>query len=42
MSEQENPKVFISYSWSNSDFARELAEKLTNDGIVVCFDQWDL
>lgn len=36
------PKVFISYSWNKSDFARELAEKLTNDGVLVVFDQWDL
>ena len=38
-------KVFISYSWkprSNKIIVTELAERLTNDGIHVILDDWDL
>jgi hypothetical protein len=38
-------KVFISYSWkpiSNKTKTQNLAERLTNDGVHVVFDDWDL
>tara|TARA_R110002049_G_scaffold308805_1_gene514136 strand:+ start:140 stop:1594 length:1455 start_codon:yes stop_codon:yes gene_type:complete len=38
-------KIFISYSWkprSNKIIVTELAERLTNDGIHVILDDWDL
>ncbi|MGS2738774.1 toll/interleukin-1 receptor domain-containing protein [Sinomicrobium sp. M5D2P17] len=38
-------KIFISYSWkprSNKMIVTELAERLTNDGIHVILDDWDL
>lgn len=41
----DNPKVFISYSWSNpehEEFIRNLAEKLMADGVYVILDKWDL
>ncbi|MDB5033801.1 MAG: hypothetical protein JWQ98_1042 [Chlorobi bacterium] len=41
----ENPKIFISYSWTtpkHSDWVRVLAERLTQDGVQVILDQWDL
>jgi hypothetical protein len=40
-----NPKVFISYSWSNADYADrvlKLAEQLSADGVQVILDRWDL
>ena len=39
------PKCFISYSWDSEDhktWVRELAERLTENGIHVFLDQWDL
>jgi len=39
------PKVFISYSWSSSQHEQwvlDLAERLSNDGIVVVLDKWDI
>lgn len=41
----ENPKVFISYSWTSpqhEQWVLELAERLSGDGIVVILDKWDL
>ncbi|CCQ64760.1 MULTISPECIES: SEFIR domain-containing protein [Crocosphaera] len=41
----DNPKVFISYSWSgveHQEFVLNLAEKLMFDGVNVLLDQWDL
>lgn len=38
-------KIFVSYSWkprSNKIIVTELAERLTNDGIHVILDDWDL
>jgi hypothetical protein len=38
-------KVFISYSWTTSEHERwvlELGERLTQDGVVVILDKWDL
>jgi hypothetical protein len=39
------PKVFISYSWSNSQHEQwvlDLAERLSGDGVIVVLDKWDL
>lgn len=36
------PKVFISYSWSSKDKARNLAERLLVDGVDVVMDIYDL
>jgi hypothetical protein len=39
------PKDFVSYSWSStshSDWIRQCAERLVNDGIDVVLDQWSL
>ncbi|MEE6442262.1 TIR domain-containing protein [Pseudomonas putida] len=41
----KNPKIFISYSWSNPTHERwvlELAENLMASGIEVVLDKWDL
>lgn len=41
----ENPKIFISYSWSSQDHCdriRQYAERLISDGVDVIFDQWSL
>lgn len=40
-----HPKVFISYSWTSSDYEAivlGLAERLVKDGIEVVLDKWDL
>lgn len=40
-----SPKVFISYSWTNSDHEEwvvELATRLMHDGIEVILDKWNL
>jgi hypothetical protein len=42
MSDKHNPKIFISYSWSNSNRVIELAERLMADGIEIVVDKWDL
>lgn len=42
---QNSPKVFISYSWhpkENKDKVEQLAKRLTDDGIFVQIDIWDL
>lgn len=36
------PKVFISYSWTNQEKARSLAERLLSDGVDVVMDIYDL
>ena len=36
------PKIFISYSWSKSDFVISLAERLVSHGVDVILDRWDL
>ncbi len=36
------PKVFISYSWTSKDKARNLAERLLADGVDVVMDIYDL
>ena len=41
----DNPKVFISYSWStpkHEEFVLNLAERLMADGVHVLLDKWDL
>ncbi|WP_300002486.1 SEFIR domain-containing protein [uncultured Cedecea sp.] len=41
----ENPKLFISYSWSNpthEQWVMDLANELTESGIHVILDKWDL
>ncbi len=41
----ETKKIFISYSWkpySNKQKVIELAERLSNDGVHVIIDDWDL
>jgi hypothetical protein len=40
---EKTPKVFISYSWSNSEKVVELAERLMEScGVFVVLDKWDL
>lgn len=41
----ENPKLFISYSWSNpthEQWVIDLATELTQSGVHVILDKWDL
>ena len=41
----KNPKLFISYSWSNTTHEQwviDLANELTESGIHVILDKWDL
>lgn len=41
----DTPKIFISYSWKpaqNKQKTIELAQRLSNDGIHVIIDEWDL
>lgn len=41
----ENPKLFISYSWSNpthEQWVIDLASELTESGVHVILDKWDL
>tara|TARA_R110002020_G_C16308395_1_gene773624 strand:- start:1134 stop:1640 length:507 start_codon:yes stop_codon:yes gene_type:complete len=43
--EAADPKLFISYSWSNQDhesWVVKLAEELVSQGIHVILDKWDL
>ena len=42
MQKKEHPKAFISYSWTCTEFALSLAERLRNDGIDAIIDKWDL
>ena len=42
MNEKDNPKIFISYSWTNSERVLELAERLMANGVEVIIDKWDL
>lgn len=42
---KENPKLFISYSWSNHDHEQwviDLASRLRESGVDVILDKWDL
>ena len=42
---EENPKLFISYSWSNPEHEKwvtNLATELVENGVDVIFDKWDL
>lgn len=41
----ENPKIFISYSWSSpehEEWVLELSKKLVSDGVDVIIDKWNL
>lgn len=41
----KNPIVFISYSWTNEqheNWVYDLATRLSEDGVLVKFDKWDL
>lgn len=41
----ENPKIFISYSWTtpqHEQWVLELSERLSGNGIIVILDKWDL
>lgn len=42
MNTNGNPKVFISYSWNNQQFVKDLADRLISDGIDVIIDIYDL
>jgi hypothetical protein len=45
MSDTRAPTVFISYAWEDAahhDWVRNLAERLTADGVRVRLDQWEL
>ena len=39
------PSLFLSYSWStpeHEEWVEELAKELTDSGVHVIFDKWDL
>jgi hypothetical protein len=43
--DRPNPKVFISYTWESDEhkaWVREFAERLTEDGVAVTLDQWEI
>lgn len=43
--QHQNPKVFISYSWSSSDYEKwveNFARRLMSDGVEVILDKWNL
>jgi hypothetical protein len=40
--ERPAPKVFLSHSWKDKEFARKLARDLTKNGVEVWFDEWEL
>ena len=42
MNVDNQPKVFISYSWAIREWVGELANRLMNDGVEVKVDFWDL
>lgn len=45
MSDTPNPKLFVSYSWSNADhqgWVVQLATELRSAGVDVILDKWDL
>lgn len=45
MENQTEPKLFVSYSWSNPDheaWVLQLSEELSSQGIDVILDKWDL
>lgn len=44
-SRTDNPKIFISYSWSSvehENWVRDLAERLMSNGVNVILDKWEL
>ena len=42
MNADNQPKVFISYSWKIKEWVGELAKRLMNDGVETKVDLWDL
>ena len=45
MTIQKHPKAFISYAWTDDDHVSRvlaLAQRLTEDGVEVIIDKWDL
>ncbi len=41
----DSPKIFISYSWTSpqhEQWVLDFAERLSNDGIYIRLDKWDL
>lgn len=42
MNADNQPKVFISYSWVIQEWVGELARRLMNDGVETKIDLWDL
>ena len=42
MNADNQPKVFISYSWAIKEWVGELAKRLMNDGVETKIDLWDL
>ena len=42
MNADNQPKVFISYSWAIREWVGELAKRLMNDGVETKVDLWDL
>ncbi len=42
MNANNQPKVFISYSWAIQEWVRDLANRLMNDGVETKVDFWDL
>ena len=42
LQEDKIPKIFISYSWGNSDLVLELAQRLVAHGVDVVLDKWEL
>lgn len=42
MNGDNQPKVFISYSWAIKEWVGELAKRLMNDGVETKIDLWDL
>lgn len=38
----DNPRVFLSYSRADLEWARSLAEALQRRGVRIWFDQWDI
>lgn len=42
MLDDKTPKIFISYSWGNTQRVVELAQRLVNHGVDVVLDKWSL
>jgi len=45
MTEHQNPKVFISYSWddeAHKKWVKDFAARLRSDGVDVALDRWSV